>query len=98
MTQKLINRFENSKYKNSDLFIISWLASNTPSKINIKALKEIVLECVKREEEISKASGDYFGEKDDLAYSHHLVSIVKYLEIELKTNLSKELSDFKLVN
>lgn len=98
MTQKLINHFKNSKYNNSDLFTISLLALNTPSKRNIKSLKEIVSECVKTEEEICKKSGGYFGENDDFEYSHHLVSIVKYLEKELKTNLSKELIDFKYIN
>lgn len=98
MTQKLINHFKNSKYNNSDLFTISLLALNTPSKRNIKSLKEIVSECIKTEEEICKSSDDYFGEKDDLAYDIDLVLIVKYLEKELKTNLSKELSNFNYLN
>ena len=98
MTQKLINSFENSKYNNSDLFIISLLALKNPSKRNIKSLKEIVSECVKTEEEVCKSSDDYFGEKDDLACDIDLVLIVKHLEKELKTNLSKELNGFKFVN
>jgi len=93
MTQKLINRFENSKYKNSDLFIISLLALNNPSKSNIKSLKEIVLESVKKEEEICKSSGDYFGENDDFEYDPNLVLIVKYLEAQLNIQLSQKLSD-----
>lgn len=98
MTQKLINHFKNSKYNNSDLFTISLLALNIPSKRNIKSLKEIVSECVKKEEEVCKSSDDYFGEKDDLSYDIDLVLIVKHLEKELKNNLSKELSDFNYLN
>ncbi|WCM40856.1 hypothetical protein MG290_07670 [Flavobacterium sp. CBA20B-1] len=96
MTQKLINRFENSKYNNSDLFKISLLTLNNPSEKNIESLTEKVLECVEKEEEICKSSKEFFGENDDYEYDSNLVSIVKHLEKELKTNLSKELSDFNL--
>jgi len=98
MIERLINRFEQSKYKDCNLWRDSLTALNEPTIERINTLKITIYECVRIEEEICKTSGEYFGENDDFEYDHNLVSIVKYLEMKLKTNLSKELSGFKFVN